>query len=133
MASQTTEMTATPPPGTAPAANGLGRAALVAGVVAIVSCWLVVGGLAGIIAVLLGIPAWLRVRRGAATNRWTAIAAVALGATSTLIAGLIVAGLWFFYANHHGDIHTYQACKQAARTAEDRSACLTRFKNALTN
>ncbi len=113
-------------------ANGLGTASLVLGIIGITLCWVIVGAVAGLGAFVLGIVARARVRRGDATNRGAATAGITLGALSTLIAALIVAGLWTFYAQHRHDIHDYQACKRAAATDQDRSACLTSFKHSLT-
>jgi hypothetical protein len=113
-------------------ANGLGTASLVLGIAGITLCWVIVGGLAGIPALVLGIVGRARVRRGRATNRGVTTAGITLGALSTLIAALIAAGLWTFYSQHRDDIHTYQACKRDASTEQDRSNCLTTFKNQLT-
>ncbi|MGF7236435.1 MAG: DUF4190 domain-containing protein [Frankia sp.] len=130
---QEQEQQPTPPPARrADPANGLGTASLVLGIIGITLCWVIVGAVAGIAAFVLGIIGRARVRRGDATNRGATTAGITLGALSTVIAALIVAGLWTFYAQHRHDIHDYQACKRAATTDQARSDCLTSFKNSLT-
>jgi len=74
--------------GPAPAAprNGLGVAALVLGIIALVFCWTVIGGvILGILALIFGIIGYLRAKRGEATN-----AGVALSGAITGGIGLIV-------------------------------------------
>jgi hypothetical protein len=124
--------TATLPAPVAPPSNAMGRAAFVLAVLALLSCWFVLGGLVGIVAAVLGTVAWSRARRGRATNGGLALAAALMGLAAAVIAGLIIAGLSIFYLNHRDDIHSYQDCKRVARTAQDRSDCLNRFKNSLT-
>jgi hypothetical protein len=77
--------------------NGLGTAALVVGVVALLTSWLVLGGLLGIVAVILGVIGLGRVKRREASNRGSAIAGVVLGVLSALVAAAVIAaGAAFF-------------------------------------
>ncbi len=75
--------------------NGLGIAALVVAIVALIS---VVGGVVlGIVAVILGFLGWQRARRGEATNGGVAIAGIVLGILSIIEAiVVIVLSLWVF-------------------------------------
>lgn len=72
--------------------NGLGVAALVLGVLALLTGLFVVGGLLGIAAVVLGAMGRARARRGEATNGRTAIAGLVLGVLGLLLSALAVAG-----------------------------------------
>ena len=73
-----------------PMANGLGIAALVIGVIALPFSLLVVGGLFGILAMILGFVARGRVRRGEADNPGVALAGILTGALAAVIAIVIV-------------------------------------------
>lgn len=77
--------------------NGVGTAALVVGVVALLTSWLGLGGLLGIVAIILGIIGLARVKRHEASNRGSAIAGVVLGVLSILVAAAVIAaGAAFF-------------------------------------
>ncbi|MFF2013503.1 DUF4190 domain-containing protein [Streptomyces sp. NPDC058195] len=79
-----------PTPGTHPARNGLGIAALVLGIIGAVSglipllFWL--AGLLGLIALILGLSGRGRAKRGEATNKGVATFGAALGAVSLVLA-----------------------------------------------
>ncbi|MFY9809541.1 MAG: DUF4190 domain-containing protein [Pseudonocardiaceae bacterium] len=83
--------------GTPPARprNGFGIAALVLGILALVLCWTVVGGiLFGILAVIFGLLGRGRAKRGEATNGGLSLAGVVLGVIGLIISiGLIAFGL----------------------------------------
>lgn len=84
-----------------PLGSGMAIAALVLGILALVTFWTAVGGIVlGLIAIILGVVALRRVRRGAAAGRGMAIAGVVLG-TIGLLLGLAWAALfvWVFNSN----------------------------------
>src|ERR1700739_5034675 len=62
--------------------NQVGVASLILGVVALITCWLLIGVPFGIAAVITGDTARRRVQRGEANNPRTAIAGIALGAVA---------------------------------------------------
>lgn len=64
--------------------NGIGIAALVLGILAVLSFWLVIGGLLGLIAIALGIIGIVRAGKGVATNRGVAISGLVLGIVGLL-------------------------------------------------
>ncbi|TCK24414.1 DUF4190 domain-containing protein [Pseudonocardia endophytica] len=70
--------------------NGLGLSALILGIIAILTCWLVIGGLFGLIAIVLGVLGAGRARRGRATNRGVAITGIVTGALGLVVAIVIV-------------------------------------------
>jgi hypothetical protein len=74
------------------ARNGSGTAALVLGIVAVVLCWSVVGGIVlGILAVIFGIVGRGRANRGEATNRGSATAGIVTGVIGIILAGALIA------------------------------------------
>ena len=74
--------------------NGLGIAALVTAVVALVLVWSVIGGLIlGVIAVILGFVARGRYKRGEATNGGVATSGIVLGAVAVVLS-LVFIGIW---------------------------------------
>lgn len=89
-----------PPYGTAPVAarNGIGTAALVLGILALVGSIVVVGGvLFGIIAIVLGVIGRGRAKRQEATNGGSATAGLVCGVIALLLSvAIVVAGVGFF-------------------------------------
>jgi Domain of unknown function (DUF4190) len=83
----------TPPP-TAPK-NGLGIAALVVAIIALVT---VFGGIIlGVVAVILGFVGWGRAKRGEATNGGVAIAGIVLGFLAIMVSiAAIGLAIWGF-------------------------------------
>ncbi|NKY85438.1 DUF4190 domain-containing protein [Nocardia veterana] len=84
-----------------PKGKGLAITALVLGIIALLSCWTILGGiLFGLIAVVFGIIATVKARRGTAAGGGMAIAGLVLGLLG-LIAGIVIAviGVNFFVNN----------------------------------
>jgi len=78
--------------------NGLGAAALVLGILALLTSVLLVGLLFGCLALALGLPAWDAVIREEATNRKTTIAALVLGVVAIIIGLAALAfRIWLFF------------------------------------
>jgi Domain of unknown function (DUF4190) len=73
--------------------NEFGVAALILGLVALMTCWLLIGVPFGIAAVITGDIARRRVQRGQANNPRTATAGVVLGAVA-IVAGLAAIGYY---------------------------------------
>ncbi|OBB69867.1 DUF4190 domain-containing protein [Mycobacterium sp. 852014-50255_SCH5639931] len=73
--------------------NEMGVAALLVGLVALLTCWMLIGVPFGIAAVITGDIARRRVQRGEANNPRIALAGMALGAVS-IAAGLVVIGYY---------------------------------------
>jgi ABC-type phosphate transport system permease subunit len=73
--------------------NEFGVASVLLGVVALMTCWLMIGVPFGIAAVIAGDTARRRVRRGVASNPRTAMAGIALGAVA-IAAGLVAIGYY---------------------------------------
>ncbi|OBG69168.1 MULTISPECIES: DUF4190 domain-containing protein [unclassified Mycobacterium] len=73
--------------------NEMGVASLLVGVVALLTCWMLLGVPFGIAAVITGDVARRRVQRGEATNARTALAGMVLGAVS-IAAGIVAIGYY---------------------------------------
>ncbi|MCD2193990.1 DUF4190 domain-containing protein [Actinomycetospora endophytica] len=98
--------------------NGMGIAALVLGILAILSCWTAAGGvLFGILAIVFGVIGAGRARRGVANNRGVAIAGIVTGVLG-LIVGIIfvVIGIFvgFFFVSGGGQA-VFQQAQQCAQ------------------
>lgn len=77
--------------------NGTGTAALVLGILGLLTSWLVFGGLLGLVAIVLGVIGLGKVRKHEASNKGSAVAGIVLGVLSILVAGALVAlGAAFF-------------------------------------
>lgn len=78
--------------------NGVGIAALICGVLAIVTVWTLVGGIIlGIVSIVLGGIGHSRARKGQATNGGLAIAGIVLGVVALVgaIALIAIGVIWF--------------------------------------
>lgn len=75
--------------------NGMGIAALVLGLFALLLCWTIIGGiLFGILALIFGIVGRARAKRGEATNGGLSVTGAVLGVVGLLLSvGLVVFGV----------------------------------------
>ncbi|TXR57488.1 DUF4190 domain-containing protein [Quadrisphaera setariae] len=71
--------------------NGIGIAALILGILAIITGFFVIGGLLGLVAIVLGFIGSGRAKRGLATNRGMAITGIVLGAIGIVLTVAVVA------------------------------------------
>jgi hypothetical protein len=71
--------------------NKFGVASVLLGVVALITCWLVIGIAFGVAAVMTGLVARASVQRGEASKSVSASAGIVLGVAS-IVAGLIAIG-----------------------------------------
>ena len=121
------------PAGPAAPKNGLGTAALVIAIVALISSVSVVGGiLLGVVAVILGFVARGRVKSGEANNGGVALAGIILGIIS-IIAGLAFVAIWVGLFREV-DAGGYIDCLQ--RAGQDSTAvqqCSDEFRESMTN
>lgn len=126
---------ASPPPyGTAAQGaprNGLGTAALILGILAVLAAITVFGGIVfGLLAIVLGLIGRGRAKRGEATNAGVAVAGVVIGALGLLISvGLIAFGLSLFNSDSG---RQYQDCLRSA--GSDQAAinrCAQEFSNSI--
>jgi Domain of unknown function (DUF4190) len=109
--------------------NGIGTAALVLGVIGFLLAIIVLGGLLGIVAIILGIVGLSRVRRGEATNRGSAIAGIVLGALAVLLAGVLVVAGATFISDNKEEFDDLGDCLDKATTDQDRDDCADEFRD----
>ena len=103
--------------------NGLGIAALILGILGLLTSWFVFGALLGVLAIILGFMGVRRVSRGEANNRGVSITGIVLGVLSIVIAVLfaVVIGTLFDRA---------QDCFDPELTQAEQQACVNeRFDN----
>ncbi|HEY3894334.1 MAG TPA: hypothetical protein VGL88_03090 [Pseudonocardiaceae bacterium] len=107
--------------------NGFGIAALVLGLLALVLCWTIIGGvLLGLLALIFGLIGGARVRRGQATNGGMSVAGIVLGVLGLLLGiGLAVFGVSLLNSPAG---HDYRQCiQQAGSDGGKLEQCLTEF------
>jgi hypothetical protein len=128
---------ATAPYGSAPPAagarNGLGTAALVLGILAVITFWTVVGAiLLGIAAIVTGALGRGRAQRREATNGGVALAGLILGVVSiVLLAGVIALGLSFLNSDSGKNLRS--CLNDAGSSQEAQQACADKFQNDFNN
>jgi ABC-type phosphate transport system permease subunit len=87
--------------------NQFGIASLILGVVALITCWLLIGVPFGIAAVVTGDIGRRRVKRGEANNPRTAMAGMVLGLVA-IVAGLVAVGYYSWLSAHQ--MEHYHQC-----------------------
>jgi Domain of unknown function (DUF4190) len=127
------------PPAGYPAArgrrNGVGTAALVFGVVALVLVVLLLfsplGALLGLVAVVLGILGLMRVNRGEADNRGQAVAGLVTGAVALLVGILFTISVGTWFATHVNDFRRFGNCMDQAGGPTAREQCARQLSSDL--
>jgi membrane-bound ClpP family serine protease len=107
--------------------NGIGTAALVIGVVALVLVVLLLfsplGALLGLVAVLLGIFGLVRANRGEADNRGQAVAGLVTGAIALLLGIFFTISIGTWFATHVTDFDRFGRCMDNAGGQAAREQC----------
>ncbi len=107
--------------------NGMGTAALVVGVVAVVLAALLIffpiAFVLGILAVIFGAVGIRRADRGEANNRGHAIAGLVCGAVAFVLAVSIAIRLGTFVNDHSGDFRDFWTCITSAPTESEQQVC----------
>lgn len=113
--------------------NGLGTAALILGVLAVLTSWTVLFGLAlGVTAVILGAVGRRRSRRGEADNGGVALAGLITGLVGALLSTALLAFGIAFYLGHTDSFSRYADCMQQATTSSQQNACNNTLVDELT-
>lgn len=107
--------------------NGLAIAALVLGILALLSFWTVFGGIVlGILALVLGIIAARRARGGRAPHKVMAIVGAVLGALGLVASAIIIAiGASFLNSDEYKN---FDDCVKHADSQSEREACKRDFE-----
>lgn len=92
--------------------NGLGTASLVLGILSLVTWFLFIGGLFGIVAVVLGALGRGRAKRGEANNGGMALAGLITGAVGILLTVLVIVGVAALFST--GEFSNLTDCLQDA-------------------
>ena len=112
-----------PPPGYGPQqSKGLAVAALVLGIVGVLTFFLFVGGLLGIVALVLGIVAIRQTRKGQAGGQSMAIAGTVLGGAAIVITAIYAIALSAFFVKFGTQFSNFQDCLRHATTAQEQRA-----------
>ncbi|MER7971277.1 DUF4190 domain-containing protein [Streptomyces sp. NPDC096080] len=109
-----------------PRRNGFGVAALVLGILAVLTFWTVFGGIAcGVLAVVFGALGFRRKVRGEATNGAMAVVGGVIGLISLIVSSiLLAAGLTFLNSD---EVKSYSECMEHAGGKSDRDQCAKDF------
>lgn len=107
--------------------NGMGTAALVVGVVALVLAALLIffpiAFILGILAVIFGALGIRRADRDEANNKGHAIAGLVCGAVAFVLAVSIGVRLGTFVNDHSGDFRDFWTCITSAPTESEQQSC----------
>ncbi|MDP9235567.1 MAG: DUF4190 domain-containing protein [Actinomycetota bacterium] len=113
--------------------NGVGVAALVFGVVALVLAVLVIffplAGLLGLVALILGVVGMGRASRGVATNRGQALAGLITGLLALIIAIVAGVAIGSFVFGHANDFRKLSTCWKKANTRVEKRSCANAFSD----
>jgi Domain of unknown function (DUF4190) len=114
------------------ARNGMGTAALVLGILAVVTSWTVIGGIVlGLLAVIFGFIGRGRMKRGEATNGGASLAGLILGFIGLALAVVLIAVGATFVFHHKKAINNLESCLNQATTQSQRTSCNQQFSNSL--
>lgn len=116
------------PPPTTPK-NGLGIAALIIAIVALMCVWTVMGGIVlGVVALILGFVGRGRVKRCEATNGGVAIAGIVLGSLAIVIS-LIFIAIWASVFNEVGGGDYVDCLSRAGSNENAVQQCANQFRD----
>src|SRR6478752_447589 len=116
---------------TAAPKNGLGIAALIAGILSLPAALTIVGGfLLGVVAVILGIIGYRKARIGEATNGGMAIGGIVLGILGAIVSAVVIAvGVWGF--NQFGGRDLMDCMQRAGNDRVAQQQCEDQFRGNL--
>jgi len=109
--------------------NGMGIAALILGVVAMLATWSVFGGLIfGVAAAILGVLAYRRVRNHEADNGAVALSGLVLGVLAVVVS-LVFIPIWAGIADQIGYSEYTRCMNEAGKNERQINACLVQFQH----
>jgi len=107
---------------------GLAVASLVLGILGIITSFILVGGLLGLLAVILGFIALGKAKRGEAGGRGLAIGGIVAGALALLLALVLLVTVGAFFARNSDEFSNLTDCLQAADDEQAEVACQEEFE-----
>ena len=115
--------------------NGMGTAALVLGVVALVLVILLLfsplGAFLGLLAILFGILGLIRANRGEADNRGQAVTGLVTGGLALLIGIVVTISVGTWFSTHVNDFRNFGDCMDNATGPAAREQCGRELSNKL--
>jgi membrane-bound ClpP family serine protease len=118
-----------------PRRNGMGTAALILGILALVLVVLILfaplGAFLGLLAVIFGIVGMVRAGRGEADNRGQAITGLVTGAVALVIGLILAISIGTFFAANVNEFRRFGRCMQNASGQAERDACARQLSNDL--
>ena len=120
------------PPAPGSRSKGLAIAALVLGLLGLLTSLFVVGGLFGLLAVILGIVGLRKANAGTADGKGLAIGGLVTGALAVVVAAAVLAVGGAFLARHGSDLQDLTTClDRAGSDATAQQACQDEFNDRL--
>ncbi|MFW0108649.1 DUF4190 domain-containing protein [Rothia sp. P7181] len=113
-----------PMPGQKVPGEGMSLAALILGILGFLSGWLVIGGLLGLIALILGIMALRKLKPYPMAGRGKAIAGIILGVLS-ILAAIVMAFFWSVAINI--GFEAAEHCKEYQDNPTQLEQCITDY------
>ena len=110
--------------------NGLGVAALVLGLLAVLTGFFVLGGVLGVVAVVLGVLGRGRAKRGEATNGGVALAGIVLGLVGIALTAAVIAIGASFLGSDSGQ-RLVDCLEQAGADPEAQQQCQRELEDSL--
>lgn len=124
-------MSATPYGSDVPARRlptGMSVASLVLGIIGILTAVILLGGLLGLVAVILGALALGKIKRGEAGGRGMAIGGIVTGVLAMLLTLLLLVTVGSFLASNSDEISNLSDCiEQANNNQTELDACQAEF------
>ncbi len=116
-----------------PLPKGMAVASLVLGILGVLTAFFLLGGLLGLVAVILGVVALGKIKRGQADGRGLAIGGIVTGALALLLAIVLAATVGAFFARNAEEFSNFNDCVQAAgNDRAAREACEEDFSRQIT-
>jgi prepilin signal peptidase PulO-like enzyme (type II secretory pathway) len=110
----------------------MGTAALVLGILGLLSFWTLIGGIVlGLLGLIFGVIGRKRAARGEASNGGMALAGAITGGIALALSVVIIAIAGVFFLHHKTDIQKLRDCLSNAQTSSDRQQCQDDFRTAV--
>ena len=109
--------------------KGMAVASLVLGILGLLTSFFLIGGLLGLVAVILGVVALGKIKRGEADGRGMAIGGIVTGAIALLLTILLLVTVGSFLSENKDEITQFNDCVKAANNNQTAvQACENEFR-----